>query len=289
VTVAPPISGYQPARTDAPAVLPPASTSGKITRPVRQTPTPEDTRPIFRAVAQSLFGGDSLHTEAREAVRPLFAMPAQDPPAPADRDRPLSVATGNIDYYQQRADDFRRRNPGLEPPDYYLEYGDKYAQRFASLDASDLSPAGLAWRDKTLEALQEAIETKRREDPAGFAELERDPEAFKAFAYATHPDAYVDSGLFHLPAQDIMVIAATPDIGDVLTSEGIVQSLVTLGKLSRFEAADIAVSTGAQWYEDLPGDGLESAALAVAAPPVAAAVPVVKQAERLIDRVSEWF
>lgn len=181
-------------------------------------------------------------------------------------DEPAAVELG-LDYYEQRAEDFQERNPGLEPPDYYLDYGDKYAERFSSLDATDLSPEGLEWRDKTLDALQQAIEDKRAEDPEGFAELERDPDAFREFAYGTHPDAYVDSGLFDLSIQDITVIGATPDIGDVLTRDGIGQTLVTLGKLSPGDLLDIAKQTVVQTARDLPN-------------------ATVRQAERIIDRLA---
>lgn len=179
---------------------------------------------------------------------------------------PAAVEFG-LDYYEQRADDFRERNPGLEPPDYYLEYGDKYAERFASLDETDLSPEGLEWRDKTLNALQQAMEDKRIEDPEGFAELERDPDAFREFAYATHPDAYVDSGLFDLSLQDITVIGATPDIADVFTQDGIGQTLVTLGKLDAGDLLDIAKQTVTQTVRDLPN-------------------ATIRQAERIIDRLA---
>ena len=182
-------------------------------------------------------------------------------------DKPKPVDFG-LDYYQKRADDFRRRNPGMEPPDYYLEYGDKYANRFASLDRTDLSAEGLEWRDRTLQALQQAIEDKRIEDPEGFAELERNPQAFREFAYATHPDAYVDSGLYDLPAQDLAVIAATPDLGDVLTQDGIQQTLVTMGKLDIIDVADIAASTVEQTVRDMPG-------------------AAARQAERIADRFTD--
>lgn len=181
-----------------------------------------------------------------------------------DANQPQPVSPG-LDYYQERAEDFRRRNPGMEPPDYYMDYGDKYAHRFASLDQTDLSADGLAWRDRTLNALQQAIEDKRAEDPEAFAELERDPEAFKAFAYATHPDAYVDSGLFDLSAQDIAVIAATPDLGDVLTRDGIDQTLETLGKVDAQDLADMAVATAEQTLKESPG-------------------AVGREAERILDR-----
>ena len=174
----------------------------------------------------------------------------QTPYVPTTSTPPAPVEPGTRDYYQQRYDDFVSRNPGVDPPDYYLEYGQKYADRFSSLDDRDLSAEGLEWRDKTLVALQQAIEDKRTSDPEGFAELERDPEAFRRFAFETHPAAYVDSGLYDLPAQDLLVIAGTPDINDVLSQEGIDQSLITGGELELGDVPDILLSTGEQYVRD---------------------------------------
>jgi hypothetical protein len=174
----------------------------------------------------------------------------QTPYVPTTSTPPAPVEPGTPDYYQQRYDDFVARNPGVEPPDYYLEYGQKYADRFSSLDDRDLSAEGLEWRDKTLVALQQAIEDKRTSDPEGFAELERDPEAFRRFAFETHPAAYVDSGLYDLPAQDLLVIAGTPDINDVLSQEGIDQSLITGGELELGDVPDVLLSTGEQYVRD---------------------------------------
>ena len=161
----------------------------------------------------------------------------------ADKNTPAPVETGTRDYYLNRKKDFERRNPGMTAPAYYQDYGNKYANRFADLNSSDLSPAGLAWRDRTLKALQEAIETKRREDPAGFAALERDPEKFKQFAYESHPKAYIDSGLFDLSAQDLATIAATPDIKDVLSQDGMKGWWDTMRQVRPGDVADIAKAT----------------------------------------------
>lgn len=188
------------------------------------------------------------------------------PAGPVSADVPTPVKTGTSTYYTERAADFRRRNPGMEPPPYYLEYGDKYVKRFASLDQTDLSPQGLEWRDKTLKTLQELMEKKRIEDPEGFAKLERDPEAFKQFAYATHPEAYMKSGLFDLPAQDLAVIARTPDLRDVLTKDGIGQTLITLGKLTPRDVADIAVQTAKQALRNGPFPVAREAERGIAVP-----------------------
>lgn len=161
----------------------------------------------------------------------------------AARNLPAEVRTPSDDYYKQRYDDFVRRNPGVTPPDYYLNYGQKYCDKFSSLTSKDMSPAGLEWRDKTLKALQEAMEAKRAEDPVAFAQLERDPEAFKKFAYDTHPDAYVKSGLFNLPAQDLVKIATTPELRDLLGKDGIKQTVDVIGRLRPDDLARIGGKT----------------------------------------------
>ncbi len=163
--------------------------------------------------------------------------------ASATRNLPAEVRTPSGDYYKQRYDDFVRRNPGQTPPDYYLNYGQKYLEKFSALGSKDLSPAGLAWRDRTLKALQEAIEMKRAEDPAAFAQLERDPEAFKKFAYDTHADAYVNSGLLKLPAQDLVKIATTPELRDLLTKDGVRQIADVIGRLRPEDVARIGGKT----------------------------------------------
>ena len=192
--------------------------------------------------------------------------------------QPAPVEPGTQDYYQQRYEDFVARNPGVDPPDYYLDYGQKYADRFGSLDGRDLSGEGLQWRDETLLALQQAIEDKRIEDPEGFAELENDPEAFRRFAFETHPAAYVESGLYDLPVQDLLVIAGTPDINDVLSQEGIDQSLITVGDVNPGDVPDILWSTGEQYVRD---NGF------LAFTPFGPGLEAGTQAQRLWERATE--
>ena len=206
----------------------------------------------------------------------------QTPYIPTTSTPPAAVEPGTPGYYQQRYDDFVSRNPGVTPPDYYLDYGQKYADRFSSLDDNDLSPEGLEWRDKTLVALQQAIEDKRISDPEGFAELERDPEAFRRFAFESHPAAYVDSGLYDLPVQDLLVIAGTPDINDVLSQEGIDQSLITAGMAGLGDVPDILLSSGEQYVRD---NGV------LAFTPFGPALEAGTQGQRLWERATEqsWF
>lgn len=147
------------------------------------------------------------------------------PAAPADPNAPADFTDrlGSLDYYRDRAEDFRRRNPGMEPPDYYMDYGDKYARRFTNELAPKLSPEGQQWLATARRNLQVAIENRRQQDPAAFAELERNPDAFRAFAYATHADAYLDAGLRNLSPIEMAQVGLTPDAKDLLTRDGVSQ------------------------------------------------------------------
>lgn len=213
-------------------------TPSPVRTPASKTETASAPKNTVRAPATS-----SSATSARPGDR-FEAPKAQGVAAPStpnvSSNLPAEVPTGTRDYYTKRLEDFQRRNPGMTPPDYYLNYGQKYCDRFSSLTSKDLSPQGLAWRDRTLKALQEGMEAKRREDPAGFAQLERDPEAFKKFAYGTHPDAYVNSGLYHLPVQDLVKIGSTPDLKDLFTKDGVNQVVAALGKMSPSDAVHVA-------------------------------------------------
>jgi hypothetical protein len=104
-----------------------------------------------------------------------------------------------------------------------MGYGDKYYKRFHAYGPGDLTPEGLAWMDRTGVALQEGIDAQRIADPAAFAKLEENNEAFRRFAYDGHPRAYIDSGLLELPVQDLQKIGRTPDFSDLLSKDGLKQ------------------------------------------------------------------
>ncbi|MCA8922548.1 MAG: hypothetical protein KDD82_12110 [Planctomycetes bacterium] len=148
-------------------------------------------------------------------VLPALAWAA--PPAPC-------LADGGLDYYRRRASDFVQRNPGVAPPDYYLDYGDAYIRRFTYETRPLLSPAGQRWLDAARVKLQQAIEARRAADPDTFARLELDPPAFRSFAYETHAPAY-ETGLSELPLRDLILIGTTPDIQDTLGPDGLQQLL----------------------------------------------------------------
>jgi len=131
------------------------------------------------------------------------------------------LADGNADYYIKRyASHLERYNS--KPPDYYLGYGHKYINRFKNKTRPKLSGAGKKWLDKTAVKLQEYMEVGLRESDGGIA---TNNKQFRDFAFATHPDAYVKSGLLYLGVKDKYQIGNTVDFNDLSTLNGIEQGL----------------------------------------------------------------
>lgn len=169
------------------------------------------------------------------------------PASPPGADAPREFPTGKTDYYRKRHLDFVARNPGVPPPPYYLQYGDKYIQRFKALGPEQLSPEGLAWRDRALKGLQDAMETLRGQNGgADFARLERKPGEFQDFAYDTHVGAYLKAGLLELPIQDLKTIVFTPDYQDLLNPKGFEQILSVLWKVRPKDMEAIVAATGSE-------------------------------------------
>ncbi len=155
---------------------------------------------------------------------------------------PRPVPTGTDTYYRTRGTDFARRHPDRPQPTYYLEYGDKCLHQFRAV-APFLSGGGQEWLESTLQLLQEAIEERLRHDPADFEQLELDDRGFQDFAFSTHAQAYIDGGIFELPADDLWRILRTPDITDVVSRDGISEILVLLAELQRHDIARIVTRT----------------------------------------------
>lgn len=170
------------------------------------------------------------------------------PASPPNADAPREFPTGTMDYYRKRHLDFVARNPGVPPPPYYLQYGDKYVQRFKALGPSQLSPEGLAWRDRALKGLQDAMETLRgAHGGTDFATLERKPDDFQKFAYGTHVTAYLKAGLLALPAQDLKTILLTPDLQDLLTPDGLKQIIKAGMEVRPKDMEAIVSATGSEF------------------------------------------
>ncbi|OJH42115.1 hypothetical protein [Cystobacter ferrugineus] len=188
---------------------------------------------------------------ARTLAAPERNTLSQAPAASPGTNSPREVPTGRMDYYRQRAEDFRARNPGMQPPPYYLQYGDKYVQAFAALGPGQLSLAGLEWRDKALKLLQVEMEKARVASGSDFAELERHPEDFRKFAYKTHVTAYLEAGLLSLSTQDLTTILTTPDLQDLLNKDGLEQILEVLDQVGSKDVATIVNATSSQVRQEL--------------------------------------
>ncbi len=134
---------------------------------------------------------------------------------------PMYDKIGSMNYYKLRHADFVERNPGKSPPEYYLNYGDKYINRFTHVTRDKLSPQGKKWLDKALINLQRAIEVRLTFDPY----LELDNDAFKNFAFKSHVGAYESAGVLNLSVMDKVQIVLTPDPWDLFSKEGIEQAL----------------------------------------------------------------
>jgi len=133
---------------------------------------------------------------------------------------------GRRTYYIDRNLDFVVRysnNP--PPPGYYINYGDKYINRFSDETNDLLSNEGRAWLARARVNLQVAIENERKASPRDFDALEKDDAAFQSFAMGTHANAYWFAGLEELDLFDLAHIALSPDAKDLFALDGIKQTV----------------------------------------------------------------
>jgi len=127
---------------------------------------------------------------------------------------------GKTEYYERRATDFEERNPGRKAPDYYREYGDKYAKRFDALKP-ELSEQGQQWLEKTKDILQFKMESGLRSGEWD----ESNPEDLKRKAYDSHSEAYLEAGLADLPQEDIDKVIKAVDRMDMVDPKALKESL----------------------------------------------------------------
>jgi hypothetical protein len=137
--------------------------------------------------------------------------------------RDLMHLVGTTLYYGERAKDFLMRNPNSPVP-YYLEYGEKYQNRFMNM-RSRFSVESQTWVDRTHRGLQEVIELKRQSDPSAFGELEKDGTAFRHFCFKTHGDVYMESGFGYLSFSETWIVITTPDLQDFFIVDAVVEGL----------------------------------------------------------------
>jgi hypothetical protein len=133
---------------------------------------------------------------------------------------PERVGTG--EYYKARAADFEERakedfksDPNLKPPepDYYKNFGTKYYERLMQVGRETGGKLEKFTKNVGHE-LQNRMEKLVDDKPKQFAELERDAEAFKEFAYLSHISAYCNAGWGNLDVKDQLKILTSIDIKD---------------------------------------------------------------------------
>jgi hypothetical protein len=140
---------------------------------------------------------------------------------------------GTLDYYMARREDFLKRHPDRESPEYYIKHGDNPSRKFMEETMETLSPKGRVWLERTFINLQKAIEKKRRSDPESFDCLELDDREFTTFAYSTHSGTYIKAGFSELPAGDIIKITRTIGLTSIITRDGLKQTAILALSLLR--------------------------------------------------------
>jgi RHS repeat-associated protein len=135
-------------------------------------------------------------------------------PAPAE-------ILGTVEYYKFRNDDFIKRHPNSSPPEYYINYGDKYARRFSNELNPKLTPEGQEWLMKARLYLQLEMEKELNKNPR----IELNNQDFQKFAFDSHVKAYTDAGVLELGFGDKVLILSTPDAKDLLSDLGRQQAM----------------------------------------------------------------
>ena len=139
-------------------------------------------------------------------------------PTPPKPDK-LDEYIGKDNYYLKRIEDFKKRYPNAEEPDYYKNYGDFYLHEFKYKTYNMLSSEGKTWCLKTLELLQRAMSNLLSNDP----DLELDNNAFTKAAFATHVQAYCEAGIMWLSVLDKALIFTTVYPSDLFSGNGLKQ------------------------------------------------------------------
>lgn len=148
-----------------------------------------------------------------------------------------------INYYVLRWRDYLSRHAdqsasAVQPPDYYLAYGDKYCRRFRLELRQRFTLRGQTWVDKTCTLLQQMLEQTCADDPQAFARLEEDADAFRRLAYSQHAAAYIQGGIADLPLRDLVLILYLVDLRDLITPVGLFQAAQVLVYLARVHGRD---------------------------------------------------
>ncbi len=120
---------------------------------------------------------------------------------------------------------------------YFLNYGEKYCNRFSDKTLYKLSEKGQVWLNKTLVCLQQAIVDFCHDGACAKC------ENIRKLSYASHAPCYTDSGLCYLNPIDLFQIGLTPDFkADVLNRDGLIQ-IAEVGGLCGGQLAYNAMKT----------------------------------------------
>lgn len=139
---------------------------------------------------------------------------------------------GATDYYLWRYQDFKKRYPNTDPPDYYLNYGHKYVLRFSKETITKLSTKGKIWVEQTRKNLQVAIEQELKQNPD--LEVKNNGKDFKEFVFNSHLEAYWKSGIYKLDRQDLTEIFTTLNKYDLWTTSTLKLANRMLSKLTLY-------------------------------------------------------
>lgn len=117
---------------------------------------------------------------------------------------------------------------------YPIRYGLRYCTLFADV-AGGMSPAGQQWITDTMLCLQNALV------PYATGEQQATCDEVKKYAFGTHPDCYVDSGLCTLPPSDWAIIVDTVSLRELFGSWDVLKAaLQTAGQCGKLYAWLIA-------------------------------------------------
>jgi hypothetical protein len=144
------------------------------------------------------------------------------------------IAPESTDSDWSRHGNFMMRHIGCghKPPSYYVSYGYYYCSHYGAELFPKLSSAGQAWLRSARWHLQNNMEDglnqnmragairihSRKPGNGGFSMdvpkymLELKDETFIEFAFKTHPLAYLDGGIAHLPLTDLYSIMRQPKL-----------------------------------------------------------------------------
>jgi hypothetical protein len=157
--------------------------------------------------------------------------------------KPYPKQLGSSDYYDFRYHDYMSRHVLWGPTTYYKDFGEKYYNRFMTETYAKLSPRGQKFLTDVGKLLQRKIEEKLKSNPVEFAYLEMNNQAFRDFAFKTHPEAYCASGWGELDDSDRSIILGDIDKSDVYKYfQGILAALKILNLTPFSGEADKAVS-----------------------------------------------